>query len=252
MIVFTPDGNGNGWKPPTFNAPALLVSVNRSALQQAAIVVLVVELVDVVLLVVVASVVLVEVVLVDVEVVTPGSVVVVVELVDVEVVVLVDVVLVDVDVPWGIVEDVDVVEDDEDGVVDDVDVVVAPPTPGRQRSVTVSKSTRGSPVDLAMKRIVFFPVRCPSRGRTSTIERGPQTGATAGSIAVGKVMNFDLIDTMSCGVQPGTSVWWRQTVIAKLQTPLRSPSSSHDGSPSVQTTPVGPSRGDDVMPSNSA
>jgi hypothetical protein len=71
--------------------------------------------------------------------------------------------------------------------------------------VTVSKSTRGSPVDLAMKRIVFLPARCPSRGFTSTMVRGPQTGAVAGSIAVGKLTNFDLTATMSCGVHPGTS-----------------------------------------------
>jgi hypothetical protein len=115
MIVFTPDGNGNGAKPPTFSAPALLESVSRSALQHAAMVVLVVELVDVV---VEGSDVLVDVVLVDVDVVVPGIDVVVVLL---EMVVLVDVVLVDDDVD----DEVDVVVTAGCVVdVDEVEVVV--------------------------------------------------------------------------------------------------------------------------------
>jgi hypothetical protein len=62
MIVITPEGNGNGAKPPTLSVPGLLLSVVRSALQQGTIVVLVLELVLLLVLVEVL-------VLVDVEVV---------------------------------------------------------------------------------------------------------------------------------------------------------------------------------------
>ena len=64
MATVTPDGNGNGAKPPTFRVPGLLLVWMRTAAQHDAIVVVVEELV----LVVVELLVLVEVeVVVDVE-----------------------------------------------------------------------------------------------------------------------------------------------------------------------------------------